>query len=384
VRIAQLLSDTWEAKFPGRKRPCVDTVAAAALAHDLGHPPFGHVAEHELNRLLKSACIGDTDGYEGNAQSFRILTRLAVHREAQRGLYLSRRVLAATLKYPWLIANATPQYKAKHKFGAYEDDAAAFAWVTGSRGVAKRSIEAAIMDVADSITYSVHDLTDFYRAGLIDVGSIAGEEHFDPTLAQATQTVLNVFVGWEPYVDSRKGRARVARAVSTLITIFINNVEATYSEEAGWICEVKEGYEEARAYLQDLTLKYVINSDSVAATQVGHRRVVRRLFRMFLEAAVGGDHRIFPAFFRSSAEELKESILTRPKDAKAMMHNVHHGLIGSAKSYRKLTSKGRVLQRQAGRLAADCVASLTDSRALALYARVTGMQPIDLMFGRQQ
>lgn len=78
-----------------------DVVEAAALAHDLGHPPFGHVAEKELQRLAEEE-FGLDDGFEGNAQTFRILVRLANHSGRQYGLDLCRATLDATLKYPWL------------------------------------------------------------------------------------------------------------------------------------------------------------------------------------------------------------------------------------------------------------------------------------------
>jgi dGTPase len=80
-----------------------DVVEAACLAHDLGHPPFGHVAEEQLNELSK-----DYGGFEGNAQTFRILTKLAFHSEDHRGLDLTRATLAGVLKYPWL-RNENPQ-----------------------------------------------------------------------------------------------------------------------------------------------------------------------------------------------------------------------------------------------------------------------------------
>jgi len=76
-----------------------ERVEAAALAHDLGHPPFGHTAEVELDRLVTDS--GVLDGYEGNAQAFRIVTRLAVRNERFPGLNLTRATLNAILKYPW-------------------------------------------------------------------------------------------------------------------------------------------------------------------------------------------------------------------------------------------------------------------------------------------
>ena len=87
-----------------------EVVEAACLAHDLGHPPFGHAAESELDRIVRDPSViggdaGDAarDGYEGNAQTFRILTKLAVrYGKEQPGLDLTRATLAATLKYPWL------------------------------------------------------------------------------------------------------------------------------------------------------------------------------------------------------------------------------------------------------------------------------------------
>src|SRR5262249_9966913 len=112
-----------------------DVVEAAALAHDLGHPPFGHIAEEELNHLVSTE-LGKpkkaggkpkpVEGYEGNAQSFRIVTSLAVRRGADPGLDLTRATLNATLKYPWKFCENPDKPK---KYGAYEcdDEAVRFA-----------------------------------------------------------------------------------------------------------------------------------------------------------------------------------------------------------------------------------------------------------------
>jgi dGTPase len=101
---------------------------AAALAHDLGHPPFGHIAEKELDRLATDA--GDTDGFEGNAQSFRILTKLAAHRDRYTGLDLTRATLNAVLKYPWRRGDE-PAGKDPEKFGAYRTENAEFVFAQG-------------------------------------------------------------------------------------------------------------------------------------------------------------------------------------------------------------------------------------------------------------
>src|SRR5205809_376743 len=91
-----------------------DVVEAACLAHDLGHPPFGHIAEHALNELADE--IG---GFEGNAQSFRIVTRLASRSPNHAGLDLTAATLAAVLKYPWQ-RGGNPQKT--NKWGAYDSE----------------------------------------------------------------------------------------------------------------------------------------------------------------------------------------------------------------------------------------------------------------------
>src|SRR5207253_2139823 len=115
-----------------------DAAEAAGLAHDLGHPPFGHVAEEELDQLIKSAHV--KDGYEGNAQSFRIVVELASSdarnedEEAVRGLNLTRQALDGILKYPW-AHNEHPDYSAK--WGYYGTEGEVFKWVREA-GVAHR------------------------------------------------------------------------------------------------------------------------------------------------------------------------------------------------------------------------------------------------------
>jgi dGTPase len=134
-----------------------DVAEAAALAHDLGHPPFGHIGEDALDKLVVKL---DPDGFEGNPQSFRIINHLALRSPYEPGLNLTRATLRATLKYPWLRRKDTK------KRGAYSSEARILEWAVEGEDE-RRSLEAEIMDWADDVTYAVHDMADFYQAGLI-------------------------------------------------------------------------------------------------------------------------------------------------------------------------------------------------------------------------
>lgn len=145
-----------------------DAAEAAGLGHDLGHPPFGHVAEKALNEKAHLA-----GGFEGNAQSFRIVTRLAI-RSPEPGLSLTRRTLNGCLKYPWLQVPTDEQKN--EKYGAYRNnDEEAFHWVRQGSEQDELSLTAHLMDWADDLTFAVHDLDDFYRAGLVPLDRLAAE-----------------------------------------------------------------------------------------------------------------------------------------------------------------------------------------------------------------
>ncbi len=173
-----------------------DVVEAAAVAHDLGHPPFGHLGEQVLDRLARHR-FGLPDGFEGNAQSFRILTTTDTRGPRAAGLDLTAAVRAATLKYPWTrLSHPRPHPRemadpprgaaqprdapgtGSSKFSAYvtelDDLLQARAAFTGIAGW-QQTVEASVMDNADDIAYAIHDLEDFHRIGVLQHAPVSAE-----------------------------------------------------------------------------------------------------------------------------------------------------------------------------------------------------------------
>ncbi|GAA0800061.1 deoxyguanosinetriphosphate triphosphohydrolase family protein [Spirilliplanes yamanashiensis] len=174
-----------------------DVVEAAALAHDLGHPPFGHLGERVLDRIARQK-LALADGFEGNAQSYRIVTSTEIRGTTTIGLDLTAAVRAAVLKYPWTrhthpsphpsTLDPAPRgagvpagdpHSGSAKFGAYSTEVhdlqQARAPFAGRIADWQQTVEASVMDLADDVAYAIHDVEDFHRVGVLQQGSVATE-----------------------------------------------------------------------------------------------------------------------------------------------------------------------------------------------------------------
>jgi len=276
-----------------------DIVDAACLAHDLGHPPYGHNGERALDQV--AAGIG---GVEGNAQTLRLLTRLEskTFDLAGRsvGLNLSRATLDATCKYPWL------RREGEHKFGVYDDDAEVFGWLRQGVGD-RRCIEAQVMDFADDVAYSVHDVEDGIVAHSIDLDRVGAERTpYWETVRQAylpAASDAELDEGWRrltglpywpsgPFDDSRRALGGLKDLTSQLIGRFCTAAEqATHAQfgrsrliryEADLV--VPDGTRTEIALLKGIGMFHVLNSPARQA-----RRAIQRELKLRGYGPVSGD-----------------------------------------------------------------------------------------------
>lgn len=165
-----------------------DVVDAACLSHDLGHPPFGHNGEKALDAVSQ-----DIGGFEGNAQTFRLLTRLEPKTLSPQGrsagLNLTRASLDAVAKYPWTRGGGPggPQGKSARKFCVYEADAEVFTWMRQGTPWGRPCVEAQIMDFSDDVGYSVHDVEDAIALGSMDPAALRQDAEIEALLDATTQ-----------------------------------------------------------------------------------------------------------------------------------------------------------------------------------------------------
>ena len=284
-----------------------DIAETAALAHDLGHPPFGHNGERVL-AVLGESC----GGFEGNAQTLRLLSRLEAKTFDDEGrsvgLNLTRATLDACAKYPWERGSG-PTGSDPSKFGVYADDRGTFAWMRGGRAGddRRRCLEAQVMDLADDVAYSVHDVEDGTVTGRIDLTRLDRDAVWETVRgwylpAADDDTLDDVLAGlesvgsWlrEPYDGTRRSQAALKNLTSDLIGRFCGAVQsATFAAQSGPFVRyradlvVPERTRLEMALLKGVAAHYVMQAEDRLQVMERQRELVGEL----LEALVarGGD-----------------------------------------------------------------------------------------------
>ncbi|ABF39230.1 Deoxyguanosinetriphosphate triphosphohydrolase [Candidatus Koribacter versatilis Ellin345] len=339
-----------------------DVVEAACLAHDLGHPPFGHVSEVLLDKLSTQQNL--PDGFEGNAQSFRIITKLAFRSSNMEGLNLTRATLNAVLKYPWARGNSG---KKNRKWGAYEAELVDFKFARQLQNANddEQALEASIMDWSDDITYSVHDLEDFYRARLVPLHLLvtdAGErQRFydgarkrlqrdellpDQAFAELQEAFdkLAITIPLDvEYRATQKQRSALRSFTAGLINRYVSNSTVGVDGKKAFL-SVPPGFRKEVKMLKQLTWHYVIENPALATQQYGQKRIVEDLFNIFHEEAksLNAPH-IFPTSDRENIEAIHMS-----------------------------SQSGTEKERSLVRAVVDLLSGMTERHAIEMHRRLTG------------
>lgn len=396
-------------------------VRAACLAHDLGHPPFGHVGESELRRItsrspnlaepkpsrseagdgvpLAPAVIPNQlpDQFSGSAQSFRIVTKLATREPPDDprdcpALNLTRGILTAMLKYPWPCEELPEGVDGERieKWGYYNSEREIARWLYGGSGAPPgrqvdardrsweyRSIEAQVMDWADDISYAVHDVEDFYRAGLIPLdqlavnevewdgffnyawsrklGKLFDESDRDTVKKWGEERTFKIFPQ-SPYEGSSFDRVNLHKFASTLINDITNG---TSLADNGAVVADDE-YLAIVELLKQLTWYYVLDRPSLESVQRGQRRLLRSLYSNLIEwvSEVWEGPRDMPGARR---RELPSRLLEFLDIA--YLHDLPP---------HDTEDLGDVGRRRISRAVLDYIVALTEGQAMALNARLSG------------
>ena len=429
-RLAELLSRRREQSnnHNSPPKPIIDpdVVETACLAHDMGHPPFGHLAEQELDRLLiehthpegtrsefdpdeddeVAVQKGDTPGgirYEGNAQTFRIITRLAAHNNPETGLGLTRAALNAVLKYPygrgeWICEKT----RSKGKFGYYKTEEKAFEFARGGQSDEQRpALAAEIMDYADDVTYAIHDMTDFYMTGQIPLDRLLREakqngeakevnnlkqsdvdtteldsfqKYLDSTkrvdltetsaqklFERLAESALGYPTLFETFSGSQRERKLLDGFRSYLIGFYLdsdnrlpdenNKIRLVSSGDddgnSRYDLDINDEIKQEISILRELTHYYVIRDSSLMAQQRGQRKIIQTLFETLYEEA--------------KDNEMSLSAIPKPY-SEWVAGDLYRGSFGPP-------SNGQA------RAVADFISSMTEKQAIEMYERLTGHSP---------
>lgn len=346
-----------------------DLTELAGLSHDIGHPPYGHNGERALDEAA-----ADCGGFEGNAQTLRILARLepkvladadgtdgtsgaagtAGTAPVSYGLNLTRASLDAACKYPW--GPVDEQGNKRAKYSAYAEDVETLEWIREGAPEGHKCLEAQIMDWSDDVAYSVHDVEDGILSGRIDFGVLWDLVE----LAALAEKGARVFGGTPEELleaaDRLRGMALVSRAadfggsmqdlaalkamtselVSRFVTAAVTGTRQQFGEEAlgryAADLVIPEPVQAEVTLLKSVAVLYVMDEARHLANQQRQRERIFRVTDYLWRGGSGALDPMFSSWFDAAASD-----------------------------------------REARRVVIDQVASLTESRLERLDKRASGI-----------
>jgi dGTPase len=323
TRLTHSLEVAQIAREMGERLGCdPDVVDTAGLAHDLGHPPFGHTGEDALDAVAVSC-----GGFEGNAQTLRVLTRLEAKvldaRGRSAGLNLTRACLDAVSKYPW------HRREGQRKFGAYADDGEVFDWLRQGAPDARRCLEAQVMDWADDVAYSVHDVEDGIFGGYVrltplradaderaalcaDVAATYSAES-PADLAEILVELLAdpVITPLSDYDGSHRAQAALKRVTSVLTGRFVAAAVTATRQAHGdgplrrYAADlVVPGRVRAQcALLKGMALRYVMRRPGAETLRARQQEILRDLVAALMAAAPAPLDPVFAPLWRAATDD---------------------------------------------------------------------------------
>jgi len=323
-----------------------DLMEGACLAHDIGHPPFGHNGEDALNKIAQ-----ECGGFEGNAQSFRLLVRLEAKTVDAKGrsvgLNLTRATLDAATKYPW------PRATNARKFGVYDDDLDVFNWVRKGATEGAQSMEAQIMDWSDDVAYSVHDLEDALVTGQVKLEALSAD------LPELYKVASGAYM-------SDISETEAAKALSELqkLSCWPKNYDGSHAQLAG---------------LKDLASQLIGRFALAAETATREKYGDGDLTRYSANLVVPREQKAEVAILKSVAAYYvinASAALIRYADQQKILQELVEMVLAKAphslESFFQDDWKQASTDAQKLRVVVDQVASLTDPGAYALHAKLLG------------
>lgn len=303
--------------------------AAIGLVHDLGNPPFGHQGESAIQSWFKDyqeivlsplrgnqQHLQDFLKFEGNAQGFRLVTRLQLLND-NFGLDLTYATLAAMMKYPTASHRTSDDSVAtkKHGYFASEEGIAEQVWENTGLQCGWRHPLASVMEACDDIAYVVLDAEDAVKKGLASVADLyAFLRHYAPS-DDMTESVVNqseakhreyrdrATLSPAELNDVSMQRFRVfaiGHLVTSATATFVQNEESFLREPSKHSLIAQSKGEKLRASLKEFAFRHAYRHRSVLRIELQGYNVIRSLMSMFWAAIVDREDPLEPASKRNN------------------------------------------------------------------------------------